>query len=507
MSAKSERAAAPRGPATAEGVRFPEGHTASTLFYEILREAVDRYPDVLGPAELPPDARTFRKTYADALVRFEAYRASSPRRSEIARDIVRATASRLRFGTGQADRPLDEYFARPADPLPVETLTLGPPTRLTPRVPWEGRTYTGKELHALADTFLERHLMTRAAADALRWISDHARATGGIDLSGHKFAVLGASAELAATRLLLEAGASVLWIDLTEPPAALRANEEQLGGSLTHVREGADLLLQPREIARTIADFAGSDAAHLALYAYAAGHGSEWRLAAAMNGIVRCLDPDIVRSVTLLVSPTSTAVVQPEDRDAASHHPARWWQSLLERAGRLPPSRFATGGVELIRAIVPIQGVGYQAAQHIEKMLTAESLVSYGTRLDGETRSSVDVSANVAGISRTRSLSHAVFDAAYLGAPLFGVTTFDPTTTRWLSGLLALHDLLNPDAPGSATRPSSEDATRAAALFAQQVHGGIYALPWALEPCITFAAVVGFARRPPLLWRVIRGRA
>ncbi len=504
MSARSERAAAPRGSATAEGVRFPEGHAASTLLYEILREAVDRYPDVLGPADLPPDAGTFRKQYADALVRFEAYRASSPRRSEIARDIVRATASLLRFGT---ELPLDEYLARPAEALPVETITLGPPTRLTPRVSWEGRTYTGKELHALADTFLEQHLMTRAAADALRWITDHAQATGGIDLSGHKFAVLGAGAELAATRLLLEAGASVLWIDVTEPSAALSDDEEKLGGSLTYVREGADLIVQPREIASTVTEFAGDDPVHLVLYAYAAGRGREWRLAAAMNGIARCLDPSIVRSVTLLVSPTSTAVVQPEDREAAGHYSARWWQSLLERSGRLPAGCFESGQVQIARAIVLIQGVSYQAAQYIEKILTAETLATYGTRLDDSRPPPLIVSANVAGVSRTRSLSHPVFNAAFLGAGVFGVRTFDPTTTRWLSGLLALHDLLNPDAAGSCTGPSSEDATRAAALFAQQVHGGIYALPWALNPCITIAAAIGFARRPPLLWRVIRGRA
>lgn len=480
---------------TAQGVCLPEGHTASTLLHEILREAADRYPDVLDAAQLPADAQTFRREYPRALARFEAFRASSPRRSEIARDIVRATAARLRFRSERDDLPLMEYLGARGEALSVDVLTPGPPTRLTPSVPWQGRMYAGKELHELADAFAAQHLMTRAAADALRWIADHAAAHGGIDLSGHKFAVLGAGAELAATPLLLEAGASVLWIDVREPPDALREHASRTGGSLTYAAGGADLLTRPREIAATIARWAWEDPVHLALYAYAAGQGREWRVAAAMNGIARSLDPHSVRSVTLLVSPTSPAVVQPEDLEAAAERTPRWWQSLLERAGRLPPARAAAGSVQVARSIVPIQGASYQAAQYIEKILFAETLARYGMRLDDAPGSPVTVSANVAGVSQTRSLSHPVFDAAFVGAGVFGVTTFDPATTSRLNGLLALHDLLNPGA----------HTADAAALFAKQVHGGIYALPWELEPCITLAAVVGLARRPQLLWRLVRG--
>lgn len=485
-------------------IRLPSHHTPSSLLYELLSEAAERRPDVLGPANLPPDARAFRSRYGEALVRFEAARAASEQRTEIARELVRACAARLRFGSQERDQPLAEYWNNAAQPLSVETLSFGGSVRLTPRVPWEGRTYTGKELHELADAFLAGNLMTRPAAEALRWVADRASMAGGIDLSGQKFAVLGAGAELAATRMLLEAGASVLWIDTVEP-SALRESRAQLGGALTYPRDGADLLLQPHEIAQTVAEFAGDEPVHLALYAYATGSAREWRVAAAMNAIVRHLDPDAVRSVTLLVSPTSPAVVQPEDRETADRQSARWRYSLLGRVARLPSGRFGDGEVQIARAIVPLQGASYQAAQYVEKILTAESLAAYGTQLDSGNPVRVTVSANVAGVSRTRSLEHPVFVAAFLGATLFGVTTFAPETTRCLSGLLALHDLLNPDAPGSSSRPYPDDAARAAALFSQQVHGGIYAMPWALNPCITGAALIGVARRPALLWRVLRG--
>jgi hypothetical protein len=38
------------------------------------------------------------------------------------------------------------------------------------------------------------------------------------------------------------------------------------------------------------------------------------------------------------------------------------------------------------------------------------------------------------------------------------------------------------------------------ALLSQQVHGGIYSLPYELEAAIRISAVVGMAQRPAVLW-------
>jgi hypothetical protein len=292
----------------------------------------------------------------------------------------------------------------------------------------------------------------------------------------------------------------VLWIDLAEPRPEARA------GTLSFVPGGADLLAQPAEVARTAERFAQGQPIHLALYAYAGGGSREWLLAAAMNGIVRRLGRGVVRSVSLLVSPTSPAVVQPEDRARAERYPARLWQRALERLGAFGPARYSARGPEVARAVVPIQGASYQAAQYLGKILAAESFAVYGPSLEPAQGAPLTTSANVAGVSRTRSLSHPVFEAAFLAASRFGVTTFDPATTRALSGLLTLHDVLNPEAPGAARRHHPDPAARAAALFSQQVHGGIYGIPWSLDPCITAAALIGLARRPSLLWRLARPR-
>jgi hypothetical protein len=49
-------------------------------------------------------------------------------------------------------------------------------------------------------------------------------------------------------------------------------------------------------------------------------------------------------------------------------------------------------------------------------------------------REPVTLSTNVAGITRTRSMAHPIFQAAFADAPSFGVRIFDPETTRALSG-------------------------------------------------------------------------
>jgi hypothetical protein len=110
------------------------------------------------------------------------------------------------------------------------------------------------------------------------------------------------------------------------------------------------------------------------------------------------------------------------------------------------------------------------------------------------------VSANVAPITKTRSLRHPLFEAAFIGAPTFGVEIFEPASTRAIGLLLALHDLQNPDAPAATLR----DPLRAGEIFRQHVHGGIFGLPWALEMSINVSALLGLGQRPSLLLKLLR---
>ncbi|MEM7217946.1 MAG: hypothetical protein AAF515_06240 [Pseudomonadota bacterium] len=131
------------------------------------------------------------------------------------------------------------------------------------------------------------------------------------------------------------------------------------------------------------------------------------------------------------------------------------------------------------RTVVPIQGLSYQAAQYLGKVLAAERWAGQGLR----------VSANTAAITRTRSLDHPVFAAAFGGAAAFGVETLTPRQSRRLNGLLAVADWLAEEAP----RPGDV-----------RVHGALHGLPYPLEKALRVAAAIGFARSPRLLAGLLR---
>jgi hypothetical protein len=194
--------------------------------------------------------------------------------------------------------------------------------------------------------------------------------------------------------------------------------------------------------------------------------------------------------------------MQPENVASAQQRLAAvpMWHNALLSAGLLgKPGSLSAHGVHISRSTVSIQGLSYQAAQYISKLAAAETYAVYGNDLQTSAKRPLTVSANVAGITRTRSLSHPLFQAAFIGAPYFGVRIFDADTTRGLSGLLILHDLLNPEAPGAAAAQATSAGDKARAVLSQQVHGGIYGLPYVLDPTIRMAALIGMGRKPSLL--------
>jgi hypothetical protein len=477
------------------GVTLPTGQTGSSFLRHLMSQAIERYPEDFSAFHLPTE-KSFKKNYAEAVVQFEASRVSSRRRAEIARFIVRSTQEQLQYHGPDFQGPLMEFLHQPAVNVELEEEVLGGESLLSPAVPFRGRTYAGPSLKYLGQNLLAEEKITQSTARALAWIGDFASGQQGqIDLRGQKFVIMGASAELAPTPLLLAAGATVLWIDLQEPTAIL-AERHKYSGTLVRSRGVNNILLQAREIRASIAAFAQDEPVHIGMFAYAAGASQEWRLAATMNAIIHSLPPACVRSVSMLISPTSAAVIQPEDVSIGYQHSQRppIWQSILKSVGVLRQSvSFDAQGIPVARAIVPLQGVSYQAAQYISKTLAAEVFATQGVALDGAPHA-ITVSANVAGITKTRSLQHPVFQAAFLGAEAFGVEIFEVPTTRALSTMLILHDLLHPD------HKLQQDVSR---LFAKQVHGGIYSRAFALDPMIRIATVMGLAQRPQLLLKIL----
>lgn len=483
-------------------VVLPAGHSGSSLFHAVLAEAVAHFPDALSGVGLPPSAGAFKREYGTVLARFEAARVRSPARVEIARFIVRHTQRSLGFGSADAQVPLSDHLAQRVPTPRLENARLTGRAGLAVEVPLDGQLYRGREVHEALDKLRKAHQLTAAAHEGLAWIVEHAASAGGaIDLSGQRFVLFGAGAELASTRMLLAAGASILWVDLAEPSHSL-GNVNDLAGDITRAPGAQNLLEQPREIAALVRAFASDGPVHIGMFAYAPGASKEWRLAATMNAIVSSLEPALVRSVSLLISPTTPTALSSETLRSSElrYLETPSWQRVLERTGLIQrPGHYREGGAHVSLSTVSLQGLSYQAAQYISKIAAAETYAVYGSDAQADDGTPIAVSANVAGVTRTRSLSHPLFDAAFLGADKFGVRVFDPKTTRALSGLLMLHDLLNPAAPGAAERHVDAPQAKAAALLSQQVHGGIYTLPFVLEGVIRAAAVAGLASQPSLL--------
>lgn len=496
---------------------MPPGHSGSSFLRHLVVDAIAAFPSVFADVKVPPGSKMFKKRYRDVLSRFEAARTNAPERAEIARFLARACHDAMVFapeGDPGAAIPLQQHIAEPPATLaPLVTRALKGPIGLFPEVPFDGRTYRGAELLTLGDEMAGRHLLNAAAHKGLSWIANHVVSAGGtLDLRGRKFAILGAGAELAPTEALLRAGATVLWVDVADPDKSLgrRVKLDHLAGEIVTCADARDLLTQPREIAAAIRQFADGAPVDIGLFAYAPGKGREIRISTAMNAIVRALDQAIVKSVSLYISPTTPAVVQAEELEGAAALKARnpAWRKALERVRALNgPGHHKVGNSTVARSVVSLQGPGYQAAQYIAKVAAGETYAVFGLDWDVAAKDGkpVTVSANIAGITNTRSLEHPLFQAGFLMAPRFSMHIFEAATTRTLNGLLMLRDVLDPEGPGAAAFNAKTSQEKAAAALSQQVHGGIYAMPWDLEATIRVAAVLGMARKPKFLFKTITG--
>ncbi|MEL6543812.1 MAG: hypothetical protein AAFQ82_04245, partial [Myxococcota bacterium] len=245
-----------------------------------------------------------------------------------------------------------------------------------------------------------------------------------------------------------------------------------LGGELYHANGRSDLLLHPDQVASTIHGFASDAPAHIGLFAYGPGQGREWRLGAAMNAALRALPRERVRSVGLLISPTTPLLLEADDAQLVQERleNLKGWRRMFSASKVLAKSRARADLPRVCDSIVPLQGVSYQAAQWLEKTIAMEAI-----RMDNP---DLPISANVAPVTETTSMNHPVFQAAFRGAPTFEVESFMPEVTRTLSTLLYVEDVLGeaPNAP-------------------RHLHGGVLPMPFSLESALKVAAGIGVLRR------------
>ena len=478
-------------PQPSDGVTLADGQSASAIIYGVLAEGADAFPDALAPAALVANARAFRNDYTEALPRFEAARVASTQRHLIARHLAAATQRRIVWKYPGGERSLDDALEESATPLTLEVCELPGEPGWRPSPVYRGVRWDPHELADLGTELVSRRVMTPAAGDSLAWVAENVLEAGELRLTGRKIAVLGGGAEMAPTRHWLEAGADVLWLDLVPPPQNW-LDDERLAGRLYWPRENVDLLTRPQEVLATILAFSAGDPVDLGLYAYAPGHARELRLTGVMNAIVNALPPELVASVTMLVSPTTPTALDQADRAAmrTRREERPLWEAGIARLGLLGMGEgcATVGEAAATRTVVSIQGTSYQAAQYLGKVMMAECWATHGPPA-ADKPSPLRVSANTAAITRTRSLDQPLFVAAFSGASAFGVETFTPRQSRSVNGLLTLKDWMHRERPEPGVI---------------RVHGGIHTLPYPLESALRIASVFGFARSPRLLRNLVR---
>lgn len=476
-------------------VLLADNYSALMVLYAVLKDAAQAFPDAFSgtlPEVAPvvvglssgPDE--FRDGYPDILPRFEAARLASPQRHQIACHIAAAVQKFVMLRDGRGQRPLHEGLRDSVAPLPLKMHAFAGNAGWQPNVVYRGQRWDTRDLTQLGIRLVERGVITSDASDALAWIGDHALDKGVLHLSGRKIAVLGGAAEMAPTRLWLEAGADVLWLD-RQPPPGDWSESTALSGRLYWPEDNADLLVQPKEVLATLIAFADGRPLDLGLYAYAPGQARELRLSVTMNALVNALPPELIGSVTMLVSPTTPTALLPQDlavmQQRIEARPS--WEAACARLGLLGrgSGSVTVNGAAASRTVVGIQGASYQAAQYLGKVLMAECWSQHG-QVTATNDLPLRVSANTAAITRTRSLNHPVFAAAFGGAAAMGVETLAPRQSRRINGLLSVRDWLHPEIPTPGL---------------VRVHGGIHTLPYPLAPALRVAAAIGFARSPRLL--------
>ena len=480
-----------RGRETNAEVSLAEGHSGLEILYQLVVQAIEKFPDSFSALQPLPGSSAFRSKYPILLTEFELARVASAARTEIARFMSEQLREYITWSDGQQVQPLHQALTQPGEALRLQTHTFPGVPGWVPDLVYKGSRYRGPELAALAEDLAHRGMISAAAADAIQSLVRQLPQDGGLNLQGRKIAVLGAGAEMAPTRLWLEAGAQVLWLDMQPPPAEW-FDSESISGELVWAADNVDLLTQPQAVLATLIDFADGQPLDLGLYAYAPGRAREVRLTATMNALVDALPGELLGSVTMLVSPTTPTALDEQDRqrmtDRKQTRPL--WEAVCDGMGLL-----GRGGGALesptsavTRTVVSIQGGSYQAAQYLGKVLMAETWAQTG-QLGVREPAPLRVSANTAAITRTRSLAHPVFTAAFGGAAAMGVETMTPRQSRRLNGLLAVHDWLKPELP----QPGRV-----------RVHGGIHTLPYPLESALRIAAGIGFARAPRLLAGLVR---
>lgn len=488
------------------GVEFPESpdgrRSTSALGRSVVADAL-RAVDPAGAAAAERE-RDWRRGYLGHFRRLiEAGLPSAEAALTVAHDGLDSLYRRMRVvGREQSETGLDELLSA-SSPAPVPgTVTVAgtsePERELV--IPHRGDRLHGDALLRQLDTWVADGIIEPSCADSIREVAKH---PDWLALPGQTIVVLGAGAEVGPLPALLAWGARVVGVDL--PGAALWTRVLDMArrgaGSLELAvaehgpgpdpdragpdadadlaqRAGLDLGAGVPAVADWLATIEGPLV--LGNYVYADG-AANVRVASAVDALTVRLQtarPDV--ALAFLATPTDVFAVPPDAvAESGRRFAGRSLAMRLARAtsgGRMfrpayPPS--SAGGPGVNDSLIAQQGPNYVLAKRIQRW-----------RATVARHAGSAVSLNVAPPTRTRSvLKNRALAAAYVGAPRFGVETFDPATTRTLMAALLVHDLCA--GTPAAAHPWQDEAHAAA-------HGGLWRIPYAPRSALPVAAVLGY---------------
>lgn len=472
-----------------EGVRFPlfDGQRSTQ---RTARDVFARAAEVCDTdlAAAIDAERSWRTAYPTHLRNLTAVAAVSPATGvAMARAGLDRVHATFEFSAGDSTDRLDDAMASPTGTALRTRTVAGEGLPLGLEIPYRGRILRGNELLATAAEWQRRGVVEPAVVTALSRLVAHPE---WLDLAGTWFAVLGAGAEMAPTERLLQWGADVVAVDIARTGIWRHLEDLAIAGvGRLHVPVdddgagplGVDLITGAPRISAWLAAF--DHPLVLGNYAYADG-ATFAQLSVAADAVIA----DLRRqrddhAVVCLATPTDAFAV-----------PEHVVQETRRRAGRIGTMtgrglRRITAGrlmvpnyrdtvrtdddreVGIADSLVLQQGPNYALAKRIQRWRAIL------TNADGAFGA-----VHVAPPTRTRSvLKNRVLAAAYAGAALFGVETFEPATSRALMAALLVHDLRTFE-PGTV---AEHDLTAAA------VHGGLWRVPWETRTALPLAVVRG----------------
>lgn len=397
--------------------------------------------------------------------------------------------------------------------LPVEslhTVKIQGESQAAPEwyVPYHGKKLQGDALLTQIQKWQDAGIVEPSHADALREVHAHPE---WFDLSDRTLVLFGAASEAGPLTWLARWKANIIAVDLPNTRvwgkilSTIRQGNATLYAPCTEAlsadtaptelekKLGANLLTQTPEIAHWLAQ--NKQPLDLAAIAYLDGE-KHVRVSMAMDSIMQHVSSQKAdTSLMFMCTPTDAYAIPKEIVDASQ-------DKFLQRSNL---QKVLTKGVSTLSlkhffqeneatlipsdngqaygiadCLVVEQGPNYALAKRLQQWRATLA------RHNGQR-----VSINIAPSTTTHSVTkNPLLKAAFNGARLFDVESFNPETTNAIMAALWIYDLRSPN---SVANPKNELEHPLELMMKGANHGGLWRVAYLARTALPFAALYGFA--------------